>query len=146
MHIVRYGRCATLLVGLLGIAFLVFAYAFLQPVVVAECAVSFLLAVNLVTFIYFCYDKAIAGRPGYRVPEYVLHWLSFFGGWPAALVAQEFLRHKTRKRSFRRRYFAILLVHVVVVGICWYKWYHIRTYLPLWMEVPMPFAKYLQGP
>ena len=116
MHIdrVSYGWHATLLVGLLWIALLVFAYMRLQPVVVAEWAISFLLAVNLVTFIYFCYDKAIAGRSVYRVPESVLLWLAFFGGSPAAGLAQAILGHKTRKRSFRFRYFAVLLGHLAI--------------------------------
>lgn len=126
---------ATLRVGLCCIAFLAFAYAFLQPVVVADWAISFLLAVNLVTFVYFRYDKSIAGGPIYRVPESVLLWLAFAGGSPAAGLAQSFLRHKTKKRTFQLAYFAIVVGHVAIVLGC----YEIRAYLPLSMELPLPF-------
>lgn len=132
MRIVRvsYGRYAALLVGLFWIVFLAFSYAFLQPVIVAYWAISFLLAMNLVTFIYFGYDKSISRGPAYRVPERVLLWLAFLGGSPAAGVAQSILRHKTRKPGFRLRYFAIVLAHVFIV-LCGYM---MRTYLPLSTE------------
>lgn len=140
---VSYGWWATLLVGLFSIAFLAFAYACLHPVVVREVVISVLLAVNLVTFIYFWYDKAIAVHRDsiYRVPEDVLLWLTFLGGSPAATLAQPLLRHKTRKREFRLPYFAIVFAHVAIAVYC----FKIRTRLPLSMEIPIPLAERLQG-
>ena len=140
---VSYAWWATLLVGLFSIAFLAFAYACLHPVAVREVVISVLLAVNLVTFIYFCYDKAIAEHRDsiYRVPERVLLWLTFFGGSPAATMAQPLLHHKTRKREFRRLYFAIVFAHVTIAVYC----FKIRTRLPWSMEIPIPLAERLQG-
>lgn len=140
---VSYGWWATLLVGLFSIAFLAFAYACLHPMVVREVVISVLLAVNLVTFIYFCYDKAIAVHRDsiYRVPESLLLWLTFLGGSPAATLAQPLLRHKTRKREFRLPYFAIVFAHVAIVVYC----FKIRARLPWSMEIPIPLAEGLQG-
>lgn len=143
MYVARvpYGWCAALAVGLLWVTSLAVAYAWLQPVVVGEWAISFLLAVNLVTLICFCYDKAIAGRPIYRIPESVLLWLMFLGGSPAASLAQPLLRHKVKKRKFRLPYFVILFAHVAIGLYC----YELGAKLPWSMEVPMPFATWLQG-
>ncbi len=52
------------------------------------------------TFFAYTLDK-FAARNGYwRIPEVHLHLLALAGGWPGALIAQEVLRHKTRKVSF----------------------------------------------
>ncbi|MCH8541162.1 MAG: DUF1294 domain-containing protein [Opitutales bacterium] len=56
---------------------------------------------SLVTFIAYALDKAAARKGSWRTPESTLHVLSLLGGWPGALVAQQKLRHKTRKQSFR---------------------------------------------
>ena len=140
MHVphIPYALTAVLLVALFWLILLALAYTNLEPVVVADWVVYFLLAVNLVTFIYFYYDKSIAGRPVYRIPETVLLWLAFVGGSPAAGLAQSLFRHKTRKRTFRIAYFAILLAQIAAVLYGYEK----RMYMPLWMEVPMPFGAY----
>lgn len=56
---------------------------------------------NLLTFIVYAIDKSAARRGGWRTQESTLHLLSLAGGWPGALVAQQKLRHKSRKQSFR---------------------------------------------
>lgn len=55
---------------------------------------------SLVAFLAHALDKsaAVAGRR--RTPEQTLHLLSLAGGWPGALLAQQLLRHKTRKQPF----------------------------------------------
>jgi len=35
-----------------------------------------------------------------RTSERTLQLLSLFGGWPGALIAQQWLRHKSQKRRF----------------------------------------------
>ena len=138
MHIahVPYALIAALSVALFWLIFLTLAYTILDSVVVADWAGSFLVAANLVTFIFFGYDKSIAGRPVYRVPESVLLWLAFAGGSPAAGLAQSLFRHKTRKGTFQLIYFGILLVQIAII----FYGYQKRTHIPLWMEVPMPFG------
>ena len=133
---VPYALIAALSVALFWLVFLAVAYMNLDSVVVADWGASFLVAVNLATFIFFGYDKSIAGRPVYRVPETVLLWLALIGGSPAAGLAQSIFRHKTRKGTFRIAYIAILFAQIVIVLYGYEK----RTHIPLWMEVPMPFG------
>ncbi len=56
---------------------------------------------SLVTFIFYAIDKRAARKEGWRIPEVHLHLLALMGGWPGALVAQQTLRHKTKKQKFR---------------------------------------------
>jgi len=59
------------------------------------------LIASLVTFIVYAFDKAAAVKGDWRTPESTLHMLSVLGGWPGALIAQQSLRHKSRKQPFR---------------------------------------------
>ena len=61
-------------------------------------------ALNLLTFALYARDKHAARTGQWRTPENTLHLLSLLGGWPAALVAQRVLRHKTSKASFQAMY------------------------------------------
>ena len=56
---------------------------------------------SLLTFITYAKDKSAARKGAWRTQEGTLHVLSLAGGWPGALVAQQKLRHKSRKLSFR---------------------------------------------
>lgn len=68
---------------------------FLSPPIALACAVLSVLSVAL-----YSYDKyaAIGGRQ--RVPEASFYLASFLGGWPGALIARPFLRHKVTKNRF----------------------------------------------
>ena len=69
-------------------------------------------------FATYAGDKAGAGSR--RVPERVLHVLSLAGGWPGALVAQEWYRHKTRKVRFQIIFWLIVAAHVAAVAALLY--------------------------
>ena len=56
---------------------------------------------SIVTFFAYAFDKAAAVRKTWRTSERALHALGFLCGWPGALLAQQALRHKTSKPSFR---------------------------------------------
>ncbi|MEX0331214.1 MAG: DUF1294 domain-containing protein [Puniceicoccaceae bacterium] len=62
---------------------------------------AYILVVNGVTFLTYRRDKLRAGTGEWRVPERRLHLLELLGGWPAAWLAREVLRHKSAKLSFR---------------------------------------------
>jgi uncharacterized membrane protein YsdA (DUF1294 family) len=55
---------------------------------------------SLLTFIVYALDKWAAVNGNWRTPERTLHILGVAGGWPGALIAQQFLRHKCSKPSF----------------------------------------------
>lgn len=71
---------------------------------------------SLVSFGAYAFDKAAARRGAARVAEQTLHLVDLAGGWPGALVAQQLLRHKTRKRSFRRVFWAGVVLNVLVLA------------------------------
>jgi uncharacterized membrane protein YsdA (DUF1294 family)/cold shock CspA family protein len=70
------------------------------------------LALSAVAFVFHGVDKGRAGTGARRVPEAKLHALELLGGWPGALLAQQYYRHKTRKRSYQVVFWVIGAVHV----------------------------------
>jgi uncharacterized membrane protein YsdA (DUF1294 family) len=67
--------------------------------------------ISILTWIAYHFDKNRAKNGGWRVPESQLHILELLGGWPAAFLAQRFLRHKISKRSYQTMFWLILLLH-----------------------------------
>ena len=78
-------------------------------------------AINLVTFAAFALDKRAAERRAWRIPEARLLMLAAFGGSPGALVAQQALRHKTRKESFRTRLWVIVVAQIAALTFFAYR-------------------------
>jgi len=73
------------------------------------------LAVSVVTFIVYAMDKSAAKRGAWRTKEATLHGLSLIGGWPGALIAQQTLRHKSKKEDFRFVFWFTVVVNVAVL-------------------------------
>lgn len=74
-------------------------------------------AASLCCFLVYLWDKQAARADRRRVPESTLHVWSLLGGWPGALLAQQYLRHKSVKASFRAVFW--LTVAVNVAGFVW---------------------------
>jgi uncharacterized membrane protein YsdA (DUF1294 family)/cold shock CspA family protein len=74
------------------------------------------LAASLATVFMYALDKSAAKREGQRTPESTLHLLSFIGGWPGALIAQQTLRHKSRKKSFRKTFWMTVFLNLGVLA------------------------------
>ena len=72
-------------------------------------------AISIVAFLAYGLDTSAAQRDAPRTSEQALLLLGIAGGWPGALVAQQLLRHKTRKRSFRRAFWASVVVNLGVL-------------------------------
>ena len=72
------------------------------------------LITSLLCFALYAFDKRRARSGGWRVPERSLLFWGFLGGWPGAIVAQQVLRHKTRKVSFARAFWATVVINVTL--------------------------------
>jgi len=68
---------------------------------------------TVVTIAAYAVDKAAAGSGGWRVPEASLLALGLIGGWPGGILAQQFLRHKTKKAFFRSAFWLTVLANTV---------------------------------
>jgi len=76
-----------------------------------------LLAINLVTFLVFGFDKWRARRAKRRIPEAWLLTLSAAAGCAGGWIAMTTFRHKTRKRSFQWKMIAVTLLNGVWVWL-----------------------------
>ena len=72
------------------------------------------LVMSVLAFGLYWYDKQQAKAGQWRTPEKVLHGVELLGGWPGACVAQQLLRHKTRKVSFQLWFWLIVAVHQAI--------------------------------
>lgn len=79
-------------------------------------------ALSVTAFILYAKDKSAALNGNWRVSEGSLHLLSLLGGWPGAVVAQQRLRHKTRKIGFRIPFWITVIANSAALG-----WLHTDT-------------------
>ena len=77
-----------------------------------QLALIYLPVINAITWFAFWADKERARQGLYRIPERTLLLLALAGGSPAAIHAQQRLRHKTRKQPF-----STLLVGIPVIQV-----------------------------
>ena len=78
---------------------------------------AWLISINLSTLFIYGYDKAIAGSKRTRAPEKVLLGLVLVGCTIGALAGMRLFRHKTAKREFQIKFWAIVLVQVVLIAL-----------------------------
>jgi len=72
---------------------------------------------SVVTFIAYAADKSAASTNAQRTPEITLHGLALAGGWPGALLAQQFLHHKSTKQEFRQTFWGTVLLNVAGLAV-----------------------------
>ncbi|MBT1063317.1 DUF1294 domain-containing protein [Bowmanella sp. Y26] len=70
------------------------------------------LGASLIAFVMYALDKSAAQHNRWRTPESSLHMCALLGGWPGAFYAQNKLRHKSSKASFKRMYWATVVVNL----------------------------------
>jgi uncharacterized membrane protein YsdA (DUF1294 family)/cold shock CspA family protein len=101
----------------LFVAFLVFVVfaVLLQklPLIVA----AWYLVMSFVTAGFYAADKSSAKRNEWRTPEGTLHMLALVGGWPGALLARKYLRHKSSKPSFRQTFWATVAINGILLAL-----------------------------
>ena len=106
---------------------LIFFAALVLLVLMADLPVIILLyfaVLGVATYLVYWWDKSAARKGNWRTPESTLHLLALGGGWPGALVAQQTLRHKTQKRSFRLIFWLTVIVNAAV-----FAWLFSQGYL-----------------
>lgn len=74
-------------------------------------------ALSVACFIAYAIDKAAARARRQRTPERTLLLLGLAGGWPGALLAQQWLRHKSAKTSFQVRFWITVVLNVAALAI-----------------------------
>lgn len=72
-------------------------------------------ALGAFTFMAYWRDKSAARHGRWRTPESTLQLLALLGGWPGAVLAQQWLRHKSSKASFQATFWLMAALHVAAV-------------------------------
>lgn len=67
---------------------------------------------SAVTCVVYALDKHAARTRRWRTRESTLHALELAGGWPGALVAQQLLRHKSRKPGYRIVFWCMVALNI----------------------------------
>ena len=67
--------------------------------------------ISMFTYIFYAIDKKAAKDGSWRTKENTLHLLAIAGGWPGALIAQQTLRHKSKKELFRIVFWITVLLN-----------------------------------
>ena len=70
-------------------------------------------AMSIATAIAYRIDKSQATNGGWRISELSLLTLGLLCGWPGAIVAQQLLRHKTIKKSFRFQFWLTVVANIL---------------------------------
>lgn len=94
-------------IGFLGLLALLYG---LGRIAFELCALYWIASV--VTFVVYALDKSAARGGRWRTRESTLQGLALIGGWPGALLAQQWLRHKSSKRRFLMLFWLVVLVNV----------------------------------
>lgn len=71
---------------------------------------------SLLTILAYSRDKRAARLGTWRITERRLHIFEMLGGWPGALLAQRYYRHKSRKIKYQITFWLIVASH----GVLWY--------------------------
>jgi uncharacterized membrane protein YsdA (DUF1294 family)/cold shock CspA family protein len=104
----QWGGASLLAVPLFVVAYLLTAVFWRVPGWVG----ALYAAASIACAIAYAQDKAAARSGGRRTSEETLLALGLFGGWPGAILAQQFLRHKSSKASFRSAFWLTVIANV----------------------------------
>jgi len=112
---------------LFSIFFVVLYFLFESNLIPIEL-VSLYAIMSVAAFLMYLKDKNAAEWGKWRIAESTLHLLSLLGGWPGAKIAQSFLRHKSKKLSFRLTYW------VTVIANCGTLYWLITPKGSIWLK------------
>ena len=80
--------------------------------------IAFYLLVNFIAFASIGYDKNLAQNNKRRISEKTLLSFVCIGGTIGSGLGMLFFRHKTSKRSYLLKFWAIVFIQIVVVFYC----------------------------
>ena len=100
------------------LVFLLIGYGFYA---LSPWVIGIFIGINLLSFIITWYDKRIATQNQIsthtqrnRVSEKTLCVYALSGGWPAAIIAQQYFRHKTQKKSFKYQFWLSIFINILL--------------------------------
>ena len=76
---------------------------------------GYLLAVNVLSILFFGFDKRRAIHQGRRIPEKQLWLLGLLGGFLGGFLAMRLFRHTRRKLSFLSVYVVLSILSALVL-------------------------------
>ena len=74
------------------------------------------LVFSFIAFFAYWLDKSASVEGRWRTQESTLQFFSLIGGWPGALIAQQLLRHKSRKRSFQAGFWFAVSINIAMLA------------------------------
>ena len=115
------------------ILILLFAALLIGAVVTVELPLYILMiyvAMSIICYLTYWLDKrkSLAGQ--WRIQESTLQLMALLCGWPGALLAQSYLRHKSQKRAFLTVFYLAALANISAV-----LWLHSQKLLPAQLVV-----------
>jgi len=102
------------------------------------------MVISFVTFVAYAIDKSAARSGRWRTSEGTLHALALAGGWPGALVAQQTLRHKSKKTSFRVVFWATVILNCA--ALVWLHTADGRSTLDQWLPANLTLGNNASPP
>lgn len=112
---------------------LLFAALLVGAVVTAELPLYIPMiyaAMSIICYLTYWWDKRKAQAGQWRIKESTLQLMALLGGWPGALLAQSYLRHKSQKRAFLAVFYLAALANISAV-----LWLHNQNLLPAQLVV-----------
>jgi len=104
-------------VGIAVVFYAALAYAVMSGLLDYYVGLLYL-GTGCVTFLMYATDKHAARRGLWRISEARLHLFELVGGWPTALLAQRFLRHKCSKLRYQIAFWFVVLLNFN--ALCYY--------------------------
>ncbi len=80
-----------------------------------EFFIVFFATLNILSFIYFGLDKRKAKKNQHRVSEKSLLIMTVFGGTIGSILGMLIFNHKTNKRSFILKIFAVIVIQILIL-------------------------------
>lgn len=92
---------------------------------------------SLLAFLMYAKDKSAAKKGSWRTPESTLHLLSLLCGWPGALIAQQTLRHKSKKPSFRFVFWVTVVLNCGAFSLLFIP--EVAVEVQYWLDIKLKF-------